>query len=126
MSSVPMGSRQGLSKSSLLLSAAVAVLLAGCSSAVDRFARNPSDSDPVYTASTQNTKKKPVEENVASAEDTIVSKPLASTNLAKKKYTYDTAEQSYQEPESKQPAYKQPVAAEATGGKVKVLSLIHI
>lgn len=123
MSSVPMGPRQGLSKSGLLLSAAVAVLLAGCSSAVDRFAQNPSDSDPVYTASTQNTKKKPVEQEVASSEDAIVSKPLAATNLTKKKYSYDTAENaapSYQEPELKQPAYKQPVAAEATGGRVKV------
>lgn len=121
MSSVPMGPRKGLSKSSLLVSAAVAVLLAGCSNAVERFAKNPSDSDPVYTASVKH-KKKAVEEDTAPSDDTIVSKPLASNNLAKKNYTYNTAktsEPAYQEPESK-PAYKQPVTAEATEGRVKV------
>ncbi len=118
MSSVSFGPRSGLSKSSLLVTAAVAVMLAGCSNAVERFAQNPSDSDPVYTASVKG-KKKPVEEQSASADETISSKPLASTNLSKSKYSYDTA-QNGQEQEVAAPVYKQAAAPEASGGRVKV------
>jgi murein DD-endopeptidase MepM/ murein hydrolase activator NlpD len=123
MSSVLLSPRKGYSKASLLVSAAAAVMLAGCSNAVERFSQNPSDSDPVYTASVQN-KKKPTTEDVSAAnDDAVVSKPLASTNLKKPAYNYGTAEntaQGYSEPEIKKPAYKQTASSAATGGKVTV------
>ena len=99
---------KGLSKFNILASVALAVMLAGCSNAVERFAdnpssENPSDADPVYTASV------PKKRNTyaTSDDDTIVSRPLAgaplgSPNYANNNYSY------------KKPAYKQPVYSEPT------------
>ncbi len=88
----------GFSKFNILASAAVAVMLAACSSSVDRFAENPSNADPVYTASV------PKKKNVAyqsSSDDSIVSKPLANAAVNPPKYSYNNT--------YKKPAYKQPV-----------------
>ena len=40
-----------LTRSQFLVSAAAAVMLTACSADTERFATNPSDADPVYTAS---------------------------------------------------------------------------
>lgn len=87
-------------KAKYLVSAAAAVMLAACSNSVERFAENPSDQDPVYTASVQ--KKKVAASYEASAEDTITSKPLANASVQQPNYSYDSA---YQKPAYKQPAY---------------------
>jgi murein DD-endopeptidase MepM/ murein hydrolase activator NlpD len=99
---------KGLSKFNILASAALAVMLAGCSNAVERFAdtpssENPSDADPVYTASV------PRKRNTyaTSDDDKIVSRPLASAPLGSPNY----ASNSYS---YKKPAYKQPVYSEPT------------
>ena len=106
----------GFSKANLLVSAAAALLLAGCSSAVERFSENPSDSDPVYTASVP---KKVVTQPVIDTEpvdNAISSKPIASGAPTKPLYNYNTAQASvptqptYQAPAYKQPAYQPPAA----------------
>ena len=101
VSSAPMG----FSKFNVLASAALAVMLAACSSSVERFADNPSNADPVYTASVPKAKK--AQPYVASADDKIVSRPLGNASLTPPKYNYNTT--------YKKPAYKQPVyGADAT------------
>ena len=99
---------KGHSKFNILASAAIAVMLAACSGSVDRFtesasSKNPSDTDPVYTASVP--KKRAT--YAAADDDQITSRPLASTplgspNYAGNNYTY------------KKPAYRQPVYSEST------------
>jgi murein DD-endopeptidase MepM/ murein hydrolase activator NlpD len=99
---------KGHSKFNILASAAVAVMLAACSGSVDRFAdtassKNPSDVDPVYTASVP--KKRTT--YAATDDDKITSRPLASAplgspNYASNNYTY------------RKPAYRQPVYSEPT------------
>ena len=99
---------KGLSKFNILASVALAVMLAGCSNVVERFAdnpspENPSDADPVYTASV------PKKRNTYATadDDKIVSRPLASAPLGSPNY----ASNSYS---YKKPAYKQPVYSEPT------------
>lgn len=91
---------RGFSNSSVIVSAIAALLLAGCSSAMERFSENPSDADPVYTASVP----KPKDMAAADDGDTITSRPLASSSTA-----------NYRPPQ-----YKQQVTRTAEGGAVKV------
>ena len=88
----------GASKSKFLVSVAATVMLAACSAESDRFAENPSDSDPVYTATVP--KQKAVEADAGSSEEVISTKPLAS---AKNPPAYDYSK-SYKAPQYKQPA----------------------
>jgi murein DD-endopeptidase MepM/ murein hydrolase activator NlpD len=90
---------RGISKANYLVSAAAAVLLAACSGATDRFADNPSDADPVYTASV------PKENSTTPGDDTIASRPLEGTTTG---YGY------------RPPAYKQQTAAAPQGGTVRI------
>ncbi len=60
-------------KANYLVSVAAAVLLAACSNAADRFSENPSDADPVYTASVPKD---------GSGDDTIASRPLNGAAVA--------------------------------------------
>ena len=94
------------SKSKFLLSAAATVLLAACSADADRFAENPSDSDPVYTASVpKSAAAKPYQ--AAGSDDAITSKPLTNASVKTPSYDYS---KSYQAPK-----YKQPAVAAAPG-----------
>ncbi len=77
-----------------LFSVAAVLMLAGCSQSSERFAEgpsseNPSDSDPVYTASV------PKHKRYASAgdDDTITSRPLGGTKNYRNSngYTYNTS-----------------------------------
>lgn len=93
----------GFSKFNILASAALAVMLAACSSAATRFAENPSDADPVYTASVPKAKK--ASSYSASQDDTIVSRPLANASVNPPRYANNTYKygNAY-----KKPMYKQP------------------
>jgi murein DD-endopeptidase MepM/ murein hydrolase activator NlpD len=103
---------KGLSKFNILASAALAVMLAACSNSVERFAdnpssENPSDADPVYTASVPRKRVTYAPSYESSGDDKIISRPLASAplgspNYANKNYTY------------RKPAYKQPIYSEPT------------
>jgi murein DD-endopeptidase MepM/ murein hydrolase activator NlpD len=102
---------RGVFKARYLVSVAAAVMLAACSSSVERFAQdspNPSDADPVYTASVPNQQQ---DGSSQSASDgAIVSKPLAGTNLAAPNtYNYST---NYSAPAAK-PAVMVPQVATA-------------
>ena len=115
---------KGLSKFNILASAALAVMLAACSSAVERFAdtpssENPSDTDPVYTASVP--KKRAT--YATADDDKIVSRPLASAPLGSPSYANNTY--TYRKPAYKQPVYSEPTYIENTttvpkGGTVRV------
>jgi murein DD-endopeptidase MepM/ murein hydrolase activator NlpD len=76
--------------SKLLLTVATAALLTACSDSLERFAsygsNNPSDSDPVYTASVPKTKKLAA---VSRAEDEIASSPLATSPIGNSRPVYD-------------------------------------
>jgi len=99
MSASSLSAVHGLLNSKLLLSVAAALMLTACSDAMDRFASNPSDADPVYTASVP--KQKVLRQDAgADGEDAVVSRPLANASVKQPKYNYST---SY-----KAPAYKQP------------------
>lgn len=87
--------RQSLTRVNLLASVAAAVLLSACSTDFERFANNPSDADPVYTASVPKVK---AAASTASAEDDIASKPLAGASQAPT-YNYGST--------AKAPVYKQ-------------------
>ena len=81
---------KGFSKFNILASAAMAVMLAACSSSVERFAentssQNPSDADPVYTASVP----KKHATYADSQDDTITSRPLTSAPLGAPNYAYN-------------------------------------
>jgi murein DD-endopeptidase MepM/ murein hydrolase activator NlpD len=103
---------KGLSKFNILASAALAVMLAACSNSVERFAdnpssENPSDVDPVYTASVPRKRVTYAPSYESSGDDKIISRPLASAplgspNYANTNYTY------------RKPAYKQPIYSEPT------------
>ncbi len=141
--SVPVA-RLGSTTAKLVITAVTAALLAGCSDSIDRFSQNynnPSDADPVYTASVPKYKK-PVAMQyakpraLANAEETIVQSPIASTPGYKIKapaYDYTTSykkpyKQSalamnpvpkapvYQAPVYKKPVYAQPVIADQQAG----------
>ena len=90
-------------KSKFLVSVAATVMLAACSADTERFASNPSDADPVYTASV------PKEASAsprlpAAADESISSKPLTSASAKPPAYDYS---KSYQAPQYKQPAITQ-------------------
>ncbi len=109
-------------KFNMLASAALSMMLAACSSSFDRLADNPSNADPVYTASVPKAKRVAA---YAPEDDVITSRPLTSAPMYKPNYSYkkpayqqpEYAEQSYQEEEApEQPVYKKP----AMHGKIRV------
>jgi len=102
-----------LSKPQFLVSAAAAVMLTACSADTERFAANPSDADPVYTASVP---KNINASNVGTNDAGVASKPLASASSQPPTYDY---RKSYQAPQYRQPAAPQPQVA-TTGATVTV------
>jgi len=122
---------KGLSKFNILASAALAVMLAACSNSVDRFAdnqssENPSDVDPVYTASVPKKRTTYAPSYESSGDDKIVSRPLASAPLGSPSYANNNY--TYKKPAYKQPIYSEPMVVESTrnttsipkGGTVRV------
>ena len=122
---------KGLSKFNIMASAALAVMLAACSNSVDRFAdnassENPSDVDPVYTASVPKKRTTYAPSYESSGDDKIVSRPLASAPLGAP--TYANNNYTYKKPAYKQPIYSEPMVVESTrnntsipkGGTVRV------
>ncbi|MFT3986361.1 peptidoglycan DD-metalloendopeptidase family protein [Aestuariivirga sp.] len=93
-------------KAHYIVTAFAAVMLAGCSSSVERFASsggssNPSDADPVYTASV------PKQQVASSDDDVVTSKPLGGSNYRTTTgYNYGS--------NAKKPIYKQPVQQAST------------
>jgi murein DD-endopeptidase MepM/ murein hydrolase activator NlpD len=115
MSSKACHSAWGSSASKVLLSAAAAALLAACSADADRLASNPSDADPVYTASVP---KRVTAANVGT-EDEIASKPLTGASSKSPSYDYSQAyrPQTYRQPAvAPQPQPAIAGTAPATGG----------
>ncbi len=109
-------------KFNMLASATLSMMLAACSSSFDRLADNPSNADPVYTASVPKAKRVAA---YAPEDDVITSRPLTSAPIYKPNYSYkkpayqqpEYAEQAYQEEEvPEQPVYKKP----AMHGKIRV------
>ncbi|MBM3520242.1 MAG: LysM peptidoglycan-binding domain-containing M23 family metallopeptidase [Alphaproteobacteria bacterium] len=97
----------------LMFSAAAALMLTACSQSFDRFSENPSDTDPVYTASAP---RKPA---TAADDGTISSRPLANANLRQPGTGYNYS-QPYQ-PSYKAPAYADSQApAFGAGGTVTI------
>jgi murein DD-endopeptidase MepM/ murein hydrolase activator NlpD len=101
-----------------LLTAAAAALLAGCSGSIERFNNkqayeNPSDADPVYTASVPKPKKlkRPVysepDYSVASDEEQITESPVKRAAVPQAN-TYNYAD-AYTKPSYKKPRYVAPV-----------------
>lgn len=86
-----------VSKAQFLVSVAAAVMLSACSSASDRLSSNPSNADPVYTASVPN---RVTAANVG-IEDEVSSKPLTGASTAPPTYDYT---QSYKPQQYRQPA----------------------
>ncbi|MBG1231666.1 peptidoglycan DD-metalloendopeptidase family protein [Aestuariivirga litoralis] len=110
---------EGAVRWQLLLASAAAVLLAGCSGSVERFSENysnPSDSDPVYTASIPKQKLKYTapsykapkysEPQISDNSDAIVESPIASKPIVKAP-VYDYTK-SYSQQAATKPAYEQP------------------
>jgi murein DD-endopeptidase MepM/ murein hydrolase activator NlpD len=95
-----------------ILAAFAAALLAGCSSGIERFNQaynNPSDADPVYTASVpkveKKLKKKPayVEETYESAQEEVIEEtPLKRASIPSRKEPTDYAA-AYKKPQYKKP-----------------------
>jgi|GEM_PF-151729 len=132
---VPVGAFE-ISKAKFIVMGFAAFMLAGCSSSIERFAAdysNPSDADPVYTASVPKIKKvaaRPISQKYASPnyvaqnEEVIVQSPISSAPLVKSKapvydytkaykapklaYNNVPAQPSYATPAYKAPVYKQP------------------
>lgn len=133
--SVPVGALE-VSKAKFIVMGFAAFMLAGCSSSIERFASdysNPSDADPVYTASVPKIRKvaaRPITQKysapkyVAQNEEVIVQSPITSTPLVKPRapvYDYSKAykapklaynnvptQPTYSAPAYKPPVYKQP------------------
>lgn len=106
---------KGLSKFTILASAALAVMLAACSNSVDRFAdnkssENPSDADPVYTASVPKKRTTYAPSYESSGDDKIISRPLVSAPLGSPNYPKNSY--TYQKPAYKQPSYSEPRLAD--------------
>jgi murein DD-endopeptidase MepM/ murein hydrolase activator NlpD len=123
--------RHGFTTAKFVITAMTAALLAGCSDSIERFSsnyNNPSDADPVYTASVPKYKKPTATHYaapraLASNEEVIVQSPIADAPSFKPKapaYDYTTA---YKKPKLayntapatpiyKAPIYKQPVMSE--------------
>lgn len=96
----------GFSKSHYLLTVAAALTLAGCSDAMDRFGSNPSDVDPVYTASVPK-QQKGFDESASG--DAITSKPLTNASPSKNgTYNYSS---NYKAPSYDYNAPKQQTAS---------------
>lgn len=95
-----LGALVGHSKFNSLATVAVAVMLGACSTSIERFAANPSDADPVYTASVKQPKR--ISNTVADNTDDegISSKPLGGSSW-KPTYSYKAPAPAY-----KAPAYK--------------------
>lgn len=128
---IDLSAPKGLSKFNIMASAALAVMLAACSNSVDRFAdnassENPSDVDPVYTASVPKKRTTYAPSYKSSGDDKIVSRPLASAPLGAP--TYANNNYTYKKPAYKQPIYSEPMVVESTrnntsipkGGTVRV------
>ena len=118
---------KGHSKFNILASAAIAVMLAACSGSVGRFAesassKNPSDDDPVYTASVPKKRAS----YAAADDDKITSRPLASAPLGSPSYASNGY--TYRKPAYRQPIYSEPTYVDAEenattipkGGTVRV------
>jgi murein DD-endopeptidase MepM/ murein hydrolase activator NlpD len=120
--------RLGSTMAKFVMTAVTAALLSGCSDSIERFSsnyNNPSDADPVYTASVPKYKKAAVKRyaaprDFASNEETIVQSPIASAPVYKAKapsydYTkaYKKPKLAYNDepatPVYKAPTYKKPV-----------------
>jgi len=122
---------KGLSRFNILASAALAVMLAACSNSVERFAENsssgnPSDADPVYTASVPKKRTTYAPSYESSGDDKIISRPLVSAPLGSPNYPKNNY--TYQKPAYKQPGYSEPTLVDAgqnattipKGGTVRV------
>jgi murein DD-endopeptidase MepM/ murein hydrolase activator NlpD len=120
MRSCPKPFSWAIPKTGYLMSAAAAVLLSACSASVDRFSENPSDADPVYTASVP--KKVVQQPSYDSGDDAISSRPLASAaprpSYASNGYNYQSnyRQPAYKQPSYQQPAYRQPQEQYADAG----------
>jgi murein DD-endopeptidase MepM/ murein hydrolase activator NlpD len=112
--------RFGLSSAKFVVAGVTAILLSGCSDSIERFSanyNNPSDNDPVYTASVPKyVRPAPVKYKKPKAlvyrEEPIIESPIASAPIsapAAPRYDYV---QSYKKP-YKQPVMKQPEIAYA-------------
>ncbi len=106
----------------LFITVAATSMLAACSNSIERFSNaynNPSDTDPVYTASVPQKVQKPAYQRptyqAASADETIIESPVAKAPLPMQQPSYDY-EQSYKK------TYKQPAYA-ATRPRVKLNQL---
>lgn len=106
----------GASKSKYLVSVAAAVMLAACSNSADRLSQNPSDSDPVYTASVPRDEPQ-ASSGVAPVEEGITSRPLANASVKTPSHDYGTPPKRavYKQPEIRQPAVAQAEEAPASG-----------
>jgi murein DD-endopeptidase MepM/ murein hydrolase activator NlpD len=103
-------------KFSYLGSAAVALVLAGCSSSMDRLASrgdDPSNVDPVYTASVPNEDASPIDD---SGDDRIASRPLNRAPI-KRNSTYADNGYDYK-PTYRQPALRKPSQSEAAQDQI--------
>ncbi len=105
--SVPVGAF-AVSKVKFIVVTMTTLLLAGCSSSIERFAadyNNPSDADPVYTASVPKYKKlaprKITQKYIAPREEVIVQSQIDEVPLPKsgdKAYDYSKAYKKVQQP----------------------------
>ena len=107
MSSSDCRSAWDLSKSKFLVSAAAAVMLAGCSADADRF--TSSGADPVTTASVPN---QVTAANVGLG-DEVVSRPITTAPAQPPSYDYS---KSYQAPQYRQPTAQPQVQASVPAG----------
>jgi murein DD-endopeptidase MepM/ murein hydrolase activator NlpD len=108
----------GFNSSKLVMAGIMAALLSGCSDSIERFSsnyNNPSDSDPVYTASVPQSKKlvkqtyaKP--KALAYEDQSIAESPIKQAPLYKPAAPKHDYVQSYKKP-YKQPAVKAPTLA---------------
>ena len=101
-------------KYSYLASAAMAVMLAGCSSSMDRLmGRNsdPTSSDPVYTASVPKERAATADEG-----DGVTSRPLAKAPV-KRNATYADSSYDYK-PAYRQPGYRKPSQSEVAQDQI--------
>ncbi len=95
----------GVSNPKFLFSVAATVMLTACSADSERFAENPSDADPVYTASVP----QQAEPQVAQSDEIITTRPLNSASVKAPAYDYS---KSYKAPQYKQPAYAKALDAD--------------
>ncbi len=114
---VPFG-RFGFTSSKLIFAGVTAALLSGCSDSIDRFSsnyNNPSDADPVYTASVPKYHKPAAvkyaqPKALAYDDDTIVQSPVVNAPLNKQATPAYDYVQSYKKP-ARQLTLNQPEVA---------------